>query len=315
MNKQDSYEELLEVEKKRKKHMELFKKFLSSETNSDNETIKKILADLVLKREISPLEKTVKSSDNTDQYNSLDIFISSRNKHVPQTYLHALDSKIISIYGEMILSESLHDIGVFEGMIELCMEARKKEIDRLAVKAELQEKKLYSGVRYAKFLCIYKGMEKESALSYVNHLLEIEKASEESRTINENNVVTESDKADYPYPPSKGNSVSPVVNNSSTEEVDILHKCKLSSDINSGRILHNKQKQERAERTFSMEDMKGLDENINRRISSLFCKIISAKTSHEIDVLNGVIDSIFNKKSDAVNALSKITEVMRSDQI
>jgi len=317
VNKQDSYEELLELEKKRKKRTESFRKFLSTEANTDNETIKKIITDLVFQREILPLEKMTNPSDTTNKYDSLDIFISSRLKVTPQTYLHTLDTEIISIYGKMMLIESLENMDVLDRMMELCMDARKQEISRLETEAEFKEKLLSSGTRYAKFLCKYKDMEKEAALSYVNHLIEIEKSSEEFKSVNENN---NSSKADYPYPPSKGKNVRPAVKESTSDEDDILHLCELSSAVNRSRIEHEGQKQERAEtppvgRTFSMEDMKGLDENINRRINSLFCKILSSKTSHEIDVLNGVIDSIFNKKSGAINALSMMSDTMRGKDI
>jgi len=319
MNKQDSYEELLELEKKRKKRTESFRKFLSIEANADNETINKIFSDLLKKREILPLEKMTDPSIDSDKYNSLDIYISARlNKVSPdknssmgdREELYVLDTQIISLYGEMILAEKLEVLDVLDRMMELCMDTRKKEITRLETEAEFNEKLIASAGRYAKFLSIYQGMEKEAALSYVFHLMEVEKSVQDFRTANDNIPP----KDDYPYPPTKGKTARPAVKKERNDGDDILHLCELSSAVNIERKNRDRQREERKNKPFKMEDLKNLEENINRQINSLFCKILSAKTSHEIDVLNGIIDTIFNKKSDAINALSMMSEVMKGDK-
>ena len=318
MNKQDSYEELLELEKKRKKRLESFKKFLLIEANADIETINKIISDLISQREILPREKMIDPSIDPDKYNYLERFISARLDKVSpdknssmgdREDLYVLDTQIISLYGEMILAEKLEVLDVLDRMMELCMDTRKKEITRLETEAEFNDKLIAAAGRYAKFLSIYQGMEKEAALSYVFHLMEVEKSVQDFRAINDNIPP----KDDYPYPPSKGKAPRPAVKKKSGED-DILHLCELSSAVNIERKNRDRQREERKKKPFKMEDLKDLEENINRQINSLFCKILSAKTSHEIDVLNGIIDTIFNKKSAAVNALSMMSEVMKGDK-
>jgi len=164
---------------------------------------------------------------------------------------------------------------------------------------------------YAWFLCAYRNINKEDALKYVSELLELRYSSELHQKAN-NNVSVKDDKTDYPYPPSKGDYVPPSRKEKSSDDPEVLHHCKLSSDINRARILQRKQVEDREKISGSFDDMKSLEANINSQINSLYGKMLFAKSSYEMDIIASSIETIIQKKKAATDLYSILVESIKS---